>query len=121
MSTKQIKPTSGSTRRIQGDPNGQQIRLGLNQEPPSNSRHLQEQIETKTNQRAEELDSRRATKSEEPIENKPRGFVTVPETDTPRTFFFLDELEEKQRRERKGQRCGDDTMMIASVIDELTS
>jgi len=47
MSTKQIKPTSGSTRRIQGDPNGQQIRLGLNQEPPSNSRHLQEQIETK--------------------------------------------------------------------------
>jgi len=29
------------------DPNGKQIRLGLNQEPPSNSRHLQEQIETK--------------------------------------------------------------------------
>ena len=69
------------------------------------------------------MDYRRATKREEPIENKPRGFVTIPETDTPRTFFFffLDELEEKQRRERKGQRCGDDTMMIASVIDELTS
>ena len=30
-----------------GDPNGKQIRLGLNQEPPSNSHHLQEQIETK--------------------------------------------------------------------------
>jgi len=49
-----------------GDPNGKQIRLGLNQEPPSNSRH------------------------QKPIHQEP--FF----------FFFLDELEEKQRRERKG-------------------
>jgi hypothetical protein len=51
MSTKQIKPTSGNTRRIQRsaaetrmDSKSVSARI---KNRPSNSRHLQEQIETK--------------------------------------------------------------------------